>query len=441
VKTFYIRTLGCNKNTVDSEILMTLLRERGYRRVDRPEEAERIIVNTCAFIDEAKEEAIDTIFSLNRLKGTDSRLIVTGCLPQLYADEINREMPEVDAVAGSGNLRSVVDAIDSKSSRRDFPETREIPDTYSWSVQRTELQTSGGFAYLKISEGCSRSCSFCLIPRIRGGMRSRPEEEIVREARYLETRGIKELILTSQDTLGYGVERGERNGLSELLKRLTGETGIPRIRLLYLRPGSKLIRDLAMFDDERIAKYFDIPLQHVSRSILQSMNREGDSALFERVVGEIRNRYPQAVLRTTLITGFPGETGDHFDELLEFVGRVRFNHLGVFVFSPQPGTRAYGLKNRVGSRIAERRRELLLDTQRGISRAHLEREIGKSYQVLIEERLGNGDIYFGRSYHFAPEVDGSFMVRSREKTLYPGIFVRAEVSNADDYDLHGFVVE
>jgi ribosomal protein S12 methylthiotransferase len=435
-KTYYLESLGCNKNTVDSEILMTLLRERGFRRVEKPEKADRIIVNTCAFIDEAKKESIETILDLAHMKKPRARLVVTGCFPQIHADEIEAMMPEADVITGSANLSAVADAIESEGEKRDYPLTRIISKTHGSTARRTDFLSSAGFAYLKISEGCSRACSYCLIPVIKGRLRSRMVDEVADEARDLERRGVKELILVSQDTLGYGSDIGGRFSLKSLLARITAETSIPRIRLLYLRPGKALMSNLDLFESERVLPYFDIPIQHVSKSILRNMNREGDGHEFEEAIIRIRERFPNAVLRTTVMTGFPGEGETEFEELLSFIDRVKFNHLGVFVFSPQRGTEAFHLRDRVKTRIAEKRRDTLLARQKAISRSLLQGEIGKDFDVLIEEQIQDDERAFGRSYHFAPEVDGVFVVQSSREN-HPGCIIRARVTRADDYDLHG----
>jgi ribosomal protein S12 methylthiotransferase len=435
-KSYYIHSLGCNKNTADSEVLMSMLSERGFRRVDEPEDAERVIVNTCAFIDEAKQEAIDTIMGLSARIHEGAALIVTGCFPQLYADEIEEKIPEADIIAGSGDLVAVIDAIDSKTDQRDFPSTRVIPEHFSNTVMRTQFLSNRGYAYLKISEGCSRGCSFCLIPHIKGGLRSRSADEIILEAKHLEGLGIGELILTSQDTLSYGTDLSENRGLRFLIEHLLEETGIPFIRLLYLRPAKGLLRILDLFENNRVVPYFDIPVQHAAENVLKNMNREGNSLYYKKIIDEIRSRIPHAVLRTTLITGFPGEGKDEFEELLAFIKRIRFNHVGAFVFSPQSETRAYQLDERVKTRIAQQRREIILTHQKGISRELLHSEVGKTFDVLIEEKIENEKLYFGRSYHFTPEVDGLFVIES-ERTLKPGSIVRVKATSAEDYDLHG----
>jgi ribosomal protein S12 methylthiotransferase len=435
-KTYFIQTLGCNKNTVDSEILIALLNSRGYRRINTPGQADRIIVNTCAFIDDAKREAVDAILKLSASKKENARLFVTGCFAQAYAREIYEELPEVDGIGGAGDLNAVIEAIEPKPGQRDFPQTRTVSPDYSQAVQRTELLSNRGYAYIKISEGCSRSCSFCLIPHIRGGLRSRSLDEIVRESIYLEEKGVTELIITSQDTLSYGRDLHMQHGLRDLLKSLLEATEIPMIRLLYLRPDREIFDFLDTMKGGRVLTYFDIPIQHVSAKILKDMGREGNAAAYENLIHEIRACIPDAVFRTTVITGFPGEGEREFGELLDFIKRVRFHHLGVFTFSPQRETEAYKMQERVSRSKAENRKRIILETQRTVSHDLLRGEIGKTVNVLVEERVQGQDMYFGRSHHFAPEVDGLFVLHSW-RDHRPGSIVRATTTAAEDYDLHG----
>ena len=435
-KTYFIHSLGCNKNNVDSEILMTLLSERGYIRVEQPDKASRVIVNTCAFVDEAKQEAVESILALAASVKGNGSLVVTGCMPQLYAEEIKNNMPEVDVIAGSADMAALVDAIEAESGIKDFPATRSIPSVYENKTLRTEFLSSRGYAYAKISEGCNRTCSFCLIPRIKGGLRSRSVSEILLEAKHLEDQGIGELILTSQDTLSFGDDHGEKNGLRKLLEQLIDQTSIPFIRLLYLRPSEKILHLLDLFKNSRILPYFDIPVQHASDRVLKLMSREGNAAKYERLIENIRDSIPHAVFRTTLITGFPGEGKTEFEELTAFIDRIRFNHVGVFVYSPQRETRAFKLHGRTQINVGQKRKAELLAQQRIISRDLLQLEIGKSFNVLVEERVDKENIYFGRSYHFAPEVDGLFVVDSKQD-LTPGSIVKVIAKSAEDYDLHG----
>ncbi len=435
-KVVYLESLGCNRNTVDSEIMLSLLEERGYKITQKPEEASIIIVNTCAFIDEAKEEAINTIFELSRYKKSDSKLIVTGCFPQLYHKEIIREMPEVDAVLGTGNLNAIIYALENQNQKRDFPAGRYINSEYREYINRKKLLTLPGYAYMKISEGCSRKCSFCLIPLIKGRLRSRKIENIVMEACLLEKMGTKELVLTSQDTLHYGQDLGMRRGLTTLVESLIRETDIEFIRLLYLSPTHELIENLDIFDNERVFPYFDIPIQHVSKKMLKNMNRIGDYDYFKDIINRIRERFHNAILRTTAIVGYPCETEDDFAQLMCFIKEMKFNHLGVFTFSPQRKTEAYNIKGRVNKNIALMRKMKLVELQKEISLRHLENNIGKVFPVIIEEKLSCNHLFFGRSYHFAPEVDGVFLVRS-SKDIKPGSVVNVKVTRADYYDLHG----
>jgi ribosomal protein S12 methylthiotransferase len=447
----YLESLGCNKNTVDSEMMLAMLAAKGYWRTFKPEDASLILVNTCAFIDEAKEEAVNAILGLARRKSPGSRLVVAGCLTQIHHRELLAGIPEIDAVVGIGNLEYLFDAVergeivgegpegsndDATGVRRDFPESRVIDGRYREYPWDRQLITPKGCAYLKIADGCDRRCSFCLIPAIRGKQRSREIESLVKEAATLEGKGVRELILTSQDTLSYGKDLGMERGLTDLVERLVAETRIDFLRLLYLRPGRELFERLEIFDHERVLPYFDIPVQHVSPAVLRRMNRGGGYKSFLEMVERIRRRYPEAVLRTTLMVGFPGEGGEDFDLLMKFVGEAEFDHLGVFRFSPQPGTGAASLEGRAASRTAGRRRNALLARQREISRERLRRNLGKTFDVLIEERFERDPRYIGRSYHFAPEVDGLFMVESKE-TLAPGDLVKALVTDSDDYDLYG----
>ena len=438
-RSVFLMSLGCSRNTVDSETMIALLERAGHTVVQQPEEADVLVVNTCAFIEDAKQEAIDTILELSRYKKSSTRLIVTGCLPQLYSQDILKQMPEVDAVMGVGSLDLILDAVE-KNEVKDFPQSRKTERRYKEYAGGRKLITPPGHAYLKVSEGCSGSCSFCLIPLIKGPMRSRSIEAVVEEANRLEKMGTKELILTSQDTLAYGRDLGMNHGIKTLVNSLLDRTKIEMIRLLYLNPKEELFDILDLFENERMLPYFDIPVQHVSEKILKSMHRHGSGDYFRGLLSWTRDRYPDAVFRTTVIVGYPGESEADFRELLDFAANAQFNHLGVFVFSPQEETEASRLGERVKKSIAEKRKETILELQRRISGEKLGKEVGKTFPVLVEEMTGEDDLYFGRSYHFAPEVDGVFVVKS-ERKLDPGTIVRARVTRADDYDLHGSIVD
>ncbi|HUT66232.1 MAG TPA: 30S ribosomal protein S12 methylthiotransferase RimO [Spirochaetota bacterium] len=438
-KSVFLLSLGCSRNTVDSETMIALLETAGHTVVQQPEGADVLVVNTCSFIEDAKQEAIDTILELSKYKKSSTRLIVTGCFPQLYSQEILKQMPEVDVVMGVGSLDLILDAVE-KDEVKDYPQSRATERRYKEYPGGRKLITPPWHAYLKVSEGCSGSCSFCLIPLIKGPMRSRSIEAVVEEAKRLEEMGIKELILTSQDTLAYGRDLGVKNGIKTLVNSLLDRTGIELIRLLYLNPTEELFGILDLFENKRMLPYLDIPVQHVSAKILKSMHRYGSGDYFRGLLSRIRDRYPDAVFRTTVIVGYPGEKEADFRELLDFTGDVKFNHLGVFVFSPQQETEALRLGERVKKSVAEKRRGTILELQRRVSKEKLKKEVGKVFPVLVEERTGEDGLYFGRSYHFAPEVDGVFVVQSKRK-LDPGTIVRARVTWADDYDLHGSVIE
>ncbi len=440
---FYIETLGCNKNTVDSEIITSLLAKKGVIQTKDPEEAEYLIVNTCGFIDSAKEETIDTIFSLAQYKNTGKKkkLFVTGCFSQLYYNILEKEIPEIDAIFGVGNLEKIIDAITDESGSINgvCKDSLNVEPVYrEYNLDKRLISTSG-FAYVKIAEGCNRKCSFCLIPKIRGRFRSRRIEDIVSEIINLERSGIYEIILVSQDTLSYGHDLKLSNGLRLLLEEILDKTGIKLIRLLYLRPSEDLLSILDLFKDDRVIPYFDIPVQHVNDKILRSMRREGSRDIYTNLIEKIRNSVDNPVVRTSLIVGFPGEGEKEFDELLDFVREVRFNHLGVFTFSPQEGTEAYNLKGEVPEDIAEERKKIVLELQSKISEELLKRDVGKVVDVLVEEKVKGENIYFGRDYHFAPEVDGVFVIHSHKKIKVPSL-VKCRITKAETYDLHGVPV-
>jgi ribosomal protein S12 methylthiotransferase len=438
-KSVFFLSLGCSRNTVDSEIMMTLLEGAGHTIVETPQEADVLVVNTCAFIDDAKQETIDTVLYLSEKKRPGSRLVVAGCFSQLYHKEILQKMPEVDAVVGIGNLGVIVDAVEESSSR-DYPKARLIGKRYSEYTTRSRLITTKGYAYLKVSEGCSGSCSFCLIPLIKGPMRSRKIDAVIEDAVRLVDLGTKEIVLTSQDTLAYGRDLGMKNGIRSLVENLLKKTMIEKIRILYLNPHEDLLQILDIFGNDRVLPYFDIPVQHASERVLASMHRQGRGERYRDLILRIKARVPDAVFRTGVIVGYPHEREADFRVLLDFIREVEFNHLGVFIFSSQRETEAAGLRGRVKKKVAEERRSAVLQLQRTISRKKLTQEIGKTFDVLVEEKVQGEDLYFGRSYHFAPEVDGVFVLRSEEE-IVPGSIVTARVTRADDYDLHGVIHE
>jgi len=436
----YIETLGCSKNTVDSEIIITLLKNKGIEIATDPEDANYLVVNTCGFIDEAKEESINTILTLAKYKNEDTtngkKLFVTGCFSQLYYNEILKGIPEVDAVFGVGNFNPLIDAIVYEHKKKLYNESFNIsPYFKEYDIKHRYISTSG-FAYVKIAEGCNRNCSFCLIPKIKGRFRSRTIESIITEIKSLVEDGIYEVILISQDSLNYGTDIGIKNGLGKLIEEILKKTKIDWIRLLYLRPSRTILNFLNLFKDNRLLPYFDIPVQHSSSRILRLMNREGNGKEYIKLIDDIRNKISKAVLRTSVIVGFPGEEKEDFKDLKAFIQKAMFNHLGIFIYSPQEDTEAFKLRKRVTKKIAKERLEELYDIQAEITGRLLRREVGKKLKVLIEEKIKGEDLYFGRSYHFAPEVDGVFVVSSSEKIKVP-TRVKCTVKKAETYDLHG----
>jgi ribosomal protein S12 methylthiotransferase len=415
-------SLGCLKNQADSEDVLRFLAGRGFEITDRPEEADVLMVNTCGFIEDAKLESIDMILELEEIKDEGQRLVVLGCLSKRYGDALVQEFPEVDAFFGLGEKEAMAEYIKPGASEVRAPDRLYI--------------AAPTFAPLKAAEGCSRSCTFCVIPAIRGPYESRPGEELMEEAgRFLKS-GIRELLVVAQDLTSYGRDLGGKYGLPELLGDLAGlDEGEYRVRPLYLYPGAIDDRLLdAMAGHERICKYFDIPLQHSEETVLKAMGRAGGAEEHMRLIQNIKERVPGAVLRTTLIVGFPGESERDFDRLLEFVEDARFDHLGVFEYSDEEGTRAHRLGGKVPEEVREQRLEELMGIQAEISREINESMIGSVMRALVDEAAEDGGAV-GRFERQAPEVDGVTYLRGCDAPA--GSFVDVEVTGASDYDLEG----
>src|SRR5712671_4884669 len=393
-------SLGCPKNLVDSEVMLGLAQEAGHELTRDPEGADVLVVNTCAFIDKAKQESIDTILEMARHKkdGSCQRLIVTGCMAERYRDELRKEIPEIDAVLGTGEVPDIVKAIGGAANpsgvspltfhRASSPEPRVaggLP-TYIYDADTPRLlATPRHYAYVKIAEGCDYKCAFCIIPTLRGAYRSRPEDSIVREAERLAARGVKELLLISQDTTFYGIDRHERGALARLLRRLDKVPGIEWIRLLYLYPTT--IDDdtlAAMAECEHVCKYIDLPLQHASNPVLQRMKRPGTRQKYDALLHRIRTKVPGVALRTTFIVGFPGETDADVDELRQFVSEHAFDHVGVFTYSHEEGTTAFALDNDVPQGAKTRRRDRVMGLQKKLVKARQKRRVGERVQLLID---------------------------------------------------------
>src|SRR5687767_8422243 len=407
-------SLGCPKNLVDSEVMLGLAQKAGHQLTRDPESAEVLVVNTCAFIDKAKQESIDTILEMAEHKKTGAcrKLIVTGCMAERYRDELRDQIPEIDAVLGTGEVPEIVGAIRLRASgfgagmipllrangepiefRRPRPEARGLP-TYIYDAETPRLlATPRHYAYVKIGEGCDYKCAFCIIPTLRGKYRSRPHDSIVREAESLAARGVKELLLISQDTSFYGIDRGERGALARLLRALNEVDGLEWIRLLYLYPttiGDDVLD--AMAQSAKVCNYIDLPLQHASDAVLKRMKRPGTRATYEKLLARIRDRVPGATLRTTFIVGFPGETGADFAELENFVQHVGFDHLGVFTYSHEEGTSAHGLADDVPARTKRQRQTRLMRLQKGIVAKAQQARIGQEVRLLVDGPAADHDL-------------------------------------------------
>ncbi|MGI6491667.1 MAG: 30S ribosomal protein S12 methylthiotransferase RimO [Pelotomaculum sp.] len=430
-------SLGCPKNLVDSEIMLGLLKESGYIITNRAEEADVIIINTCSFINDAKKESIDTILEMAHLKteGNCSALLVAGCLAQRYPDELKEEMPEIDGLLGTGSLDQVCVLIEmvlagNKTSLVEKPgylHTATQP-----RIQATPFYTS----YLKISEGCDNRCTYCTIPAVRGPFRSRQSEDIVSEAKTMLKSGVKELVLVAQDTTRYGLDLYGRPSLDTLLEKLCRLEGLVWIRLLYAYPSlfnNQLIQLIAK--EEKICKYLDLPLQHASDRILQQMKRQGNRAEIEQLIEELRRQIPGIALRSSFIVGFPGETEDDFEQLLDFIARMRFDRVGVFTYSQEEGTPAAAFPNQVPEEIKLARRDRAMALQQKISLENNKKKVGSQLYVLVENDNSGGS-YTGRGEGDAPDIDGKVYFTS-EQALQAGDFVKVLITGAKKYDLTG----
>ncbi len=444
-KKFHIVSLGCPKNLVDSEVMAGILMRRGFRLTTDAREAGIIIINTCAFILPAKEEAIEAILTAATYKKTAAchRLIVAGCLPQRHGAELARAIPEVDLFIGTAEVPHIAEHLTGMATPRyDGPRVRTgRPDFLMHAGHPRRLMTPSYTAYLKIAEGCGNSCSYCIIPNLRGPARSRTPEDIVAEARKLVGRGVKELILIAQDTTAYGRDLPDRPSLTGLLRELAALEELVWIRLLYSHPAKitpELIRILN--GDPKICPYLDMPIQHIDDEILGAMNRRGNGRKIRSLLKTLRAEGPDIALRTSLIVGFPGETKKKFSELMDFVRTARFDHLGVFPYYREEGTAAAALPARIPAAEKERRRELIMDAQADISGQLLRRRLDTVETVLIEGKSGQADYPFvGRTRRQAPEIDGITFVRGRG--LRPGRFVSVRITAVTTYDLFGEVVD
>ena len=433
-------SLGCSKNLTDTEVMLKKLSDAGYGIVPDETKADIIVVNTCGFIESAKQESIDSILDVAWLKqnGRLRGIVVTGCLAERYREQVMEEMPEVDAVLGTGSYDEIVAAIKAVEGGEKFT---SFKDKESAPLGGERLVTTPEYtAYLKIAEGCDNRCTYCAIPSIRGRLRSRKIEEIVAEAKDLEKIGVKELNLIAQDTSRYGLDLYGRYALAELVRAITKETNIPWIRLLYCYP-DKITDGLVaeIRDNPRVLKYIDLPLQHISDPVLRRMNRHGDSKLIRDVLAKLRREIPGVVIRTTFIVGFPGETDADFEELCNFVKEQKFDHAGAFTYSREEDTPAYDFPDQIDEQVKQDRLDLLMRLQADINESLNKEKVGSVVDVLCEDYDPAAEVYFGRSAADAPEIDGKVYFQSKDRVA-PGTFVRVKVREVLDYDLYGIKV-
>lgn len=434
-------SLGCAKNQVDTEIMIGLLKKSGYRIVDTLTEAELIIINTCGFITEAKEEAINTIITTGKLKedGNLRYLIAAGCLSQRYGKELLDEMPELDGIVGISSFTEITRVVDAVTAGQRIAAISAPPQVFVEYGPRV-LTTPPGSAYLKIAEGCNNRCSYCTIPQIRGNLRSRPQEQLVNEARELVDKGIQELVVIAQDTCTYGEDLYGKRSLPELMTLLCQVDGLKWIRLMYLHPAhldEKIIEMVA--SEDKIIPYLDIPIQHAADKILKSMNRKHDSLYLNNLIMKLRNSIKNLVLRTTMMVGYPGEDENDFQELLNFVAENKFDWLGAFTYAAEEGTGAINLENQVAKELKEERKDGLLKLQKKITRQKNIARIDSRQPVLISSRVSS-HLYIGRGYYQAPDVDGITMVKTNSK-LTRGEMVAVQLKAVRNYDMIGELVD
>lgn len=431
-------SLGCDKNLVDSEVMLGLLDAKGYQMVDDETLADVIVVNTCCFIHDAKEESIQTILEMAqyKTKGRLKALIVTGCLAQRYQKEILEEIPEVDAVLGTTSYDKIVETVEEALAGNGHLELADVDALPLVDVKRL-VTTGGHYAYLKIAEGCDKHCTYCIIPKIRGNYRSVPMERLLKEAEELAEQGVKELILVAQETTLYGKDLYGEKSLSMLLRELCKINGIRWIRILYCYPeeiDDALIQ--VMKEEKKICHYLDLPIQHANDTILKRMGRRTSKQQLKKIVRKLRQEIPDIALRTTLITGFPGETQEQHEELMEFVDEMEFDRLGVFTYSPEEDTPAAEMSDQISEEVKQERQAELMELQQDIVFDQAEDMIGQEVLVMIEGKVADENAYVGRTYKDAPNVDGLIFINTDEE-LMSGDFAKVKVTGALEYDLIG----
>lgn len=434
-------SLGCDKNLVDSEVMLGILADHGFEMTDTEDDADIIIINTCCFINDAKEESINTILEMAEYKKTSpcKALIVTGCLAQRYKQEIVDEIPEVDAVIGTSKYDEIFDAVDQALKGSHFLDVDDLDRLPSVPGKRI-LTTGGHYAHLKIAEGCDKHCTYCIIPKIRGNYRSVPMEQLLAEAASLAEQGVKELILVAQETTLYGVDLYGKKSLHILLKELAKIKGIRWIRILYCYPEEiypELIETIK--NEKKVCHYLDMPIQHASDTILKRMGRRTTKAQLKETVSLLRKEIPDIVLRTTLIAGFPGETQEQHEELMEFVDEMEFERLGVFAYSPEENTPAASMPDQIPEEIKEERRDAILELQQEIAFDKAADMVGRTLYAMIEGKVADEPAYVARTYADSPDIDGYVFVNTGEM-LMSGDFVKVKITGSAEYDLIGELV-
>lgn len=434
-------SLGCDKNLVDSEEMLGLLNREHFEFTDDESEADVIVINTCCFVNDAKEESVNTILQMAeyRKSGSCKALIVTGCLAQRYKTEISDEIPEVDAILGTSSYDKIVDAVKSTICGEKFEKFNPLDELIVEESERV-VTTGGHYAYIKIAEGCNKCCTYCIIPKIRGRYRSVPEEDILKTAEKLVENGAKELILVAQETTLYGVDLYGRKTLPDLLKKICKIPGLIWVRILYCYP-EEITDELieVMKNEPKVCHYIDMPIQHASDKILKAMGRRTNRVeLTERIL-KIRKEIPDIVLRTTLISGFPGETEEDHEEMLDFVDKMEFERLGVFAYSPEEDTPAAEMPDQIDEDIKIKRRNEIMELQQEIAFENAENMIGRDLLVMIEGKVVDENAYVGRTYMDCPNVDGNIFITTDEE-LITGDFVKVKVTGAAEYDLIGEII-
>ena len=434
-------SLGCSKNLVDSERMLYKLKSHGYQLVTEPGMADIAVVNTCGFIKSAKEEAIETILELGQLKaeGSLKKIVITGCLTERYKEEAAELFPEADAVIGIGNNKDIIDVLDHVLANERY--INFAPKLDAEITGKRIISTLPFFTYLKVAEGCSNCCTYCSIPQIRGKFRSVPMENVLDEARFMAENGVTELVVIAQDTSRYGEDLYGESKLPQLLRELCRIDGLKRIRTLYCYPEritDELLETIA--SEEKLVKYLEIPIQHCDKDILSRMNRWGDPEKLEALFTHIREKIPGVILRTTLITGFPGETEEQFNELAEFVKKIRFDRLGCFPYSREEGTKSYNFPDQIDEEVSSHRADIIMEQQMLISAENNEKLLGSEFIAVVEGFDRFGECWFGRTENDAPDIDGKvFFTSSRRLSI--GEYVRIKITDTLDYDLIGEVID